>query len=103
MFAKLLAVFVFVGLRAQARPFEAFPTVSVIDKNITEVVKMGKDEMGPEMLPEALAQFASGSVYSGNGVINNNDPNAAGETTLDRSERLIKAVLSAALRKITKG
>jgi len=32
MFAKLLAVFVFVGLRAQARPFEAFPTESVIDK-----------------------------------------------------------------------
>ena len=71
---------------------------------------MGKDEMGPEvgkdrpeMLPEALAQFASGSVYSGNGVINNNDPNAAGETTLDRSERLIKAVLSAAVDPAVKG
>ena len=91
----MAVVLALLGLQAQGKPLGNFQSMSVSDKNGADVIlhKIGHPETLP--VPERFSLYPS--------MPQNNDQDTNTESTLDRSERLIKAVFAQALRKITKG
>ena len=105
---------VVLALLAQGKPLGNFQGMSVSDKNGADVdVILPKTDSNSSSntlnnstnnqigQPETLPVPERFSLYPS--MPQNNDQDTNTESTLDRSERLIKAVFAQALRKITKG
>ena len=110
----MAVVLALLGLQAQGKPLGNFQSMSVSDKNGADVdVILHKTDTNSSSNtlnnstnnkighPETLPVPERFSLYPS--MPQNNDQDTNTESTLDRSERLIKAVFAQALRKITKG